>query len=144
MLPKRVSLCKTTLSQFQFYDHKFFSKRCGGGEEIALVALRMCVVSTMRGRQQSWRCRRGSSCFWQVLCNPLPPTQIPNWNNNNYSFISLDQLKMYFFLLIFYSLEKDSPVFYKPEILTFRRAVAHNQDSMIYELWVAVWNVVQT
>lgn len=48
------------------------------------------------------------------------------------------------FLWTFYSQEKDSPVFHKPEILTFGRAVAHNQDSMIYELWVAVRNVVQT
>lgn len=73
----------------------------------------------------------------------FPPLSSPTGTTITLSFIGLDQLKMYF-LLTFYSPEKDSPVFHQPEILTFGRAVAHNQDGVIYEVWVAVCNVIQT
>lgn len=34
------------------------------------------------------------------------------------------------------------PIFHQPVVLTSVCAVAHNQDSVVYELWVAVGCVV--
>lgn len=73
----------------------------------------------------------------------FPPRSSPAGTTITFTFISLEQIKMCF-LWTFYSQEKDSPVFHKPEILTFGCAVAHKQDGVVYELWVAVWNIVQT
>lgn len=73
----------------------------------------------------------------------FPPRSSPTGTTITLAFISLEKLKMCF-LWTFYSQERDSPVFHQPEILTFGRAVAHNQDSVIDQLCVAVRNVVQT
>lgn len=40
--------------------------------------------------------------------------------------------------------ETKSPVFHEPEVFPSLRAVAHDQDGVVYEPWVAVGHVVQT
>lgn len=70
----------------------------------------------------------------------------PNWNQSNTCFI-LDishTCQVNISLKTLKSEETGSPVFHEPEVLSIGCTVAHNQDGMIYELWVAVWYIVQT